>query len=126
MPPNRIVASFTPIVAVAAGAAATWLADNVPGLEVSAGQLEAIFIAGLVAVLAPAGQWLYGAQKYERHEQELERQALAADMEAAARAGEPEPYGYDDDYDDYDGYGDYDEDYEAALAEGEQPAPVGG
>jgi hypothetical protein len=139
MPPNRIVALFTPLIALASGALATWLADNVSGLEVSAGQLEAIFLAGLAAVLAPAGQWLYGSQKYERHQEELERRALDADAEAAARASEPDAYydddAYDDGYDEDDDYdaapeaGEYDDDaddYEAALAEDEQPAPLGG
>ena len=139
MPPNRIVALLTPVIALASGALATWLADHVPGLTVSAGELQAVFIAGLAAVLAPAAQWLYGAQKYERHQAELERGALDADAAAAARASEPDAYddyaydgGYDEDDDDYDASpeaGEYDDDaddYEAALAEDEQPAPLGG
>jgi hypothetical protein len=89
--------------------------------------------------VAPAGQWLYGSQKYERHQEELERRALDADAEAAARASEPDAYydddAYDDGYDEDDDYdaapeaGEYDDDaddYEAALAEDEQPAPLGG
>jgi len=143
MPANRIVALFTPVIALAAGAAATWIADIVPGLDsASAGEMEALFFAGLAAVLAPAAQWLYGAQKFERHEAELENQALEADTQAAARESEvglygDEPGGYgpedefEDDYDD--GYDDDpepedddDEVFETALAEDEQPVPAGG
>jgi hypothetical protein len=137
MPANRIVALFTPVIAVAAGATATWLADTIPGLEVSAAQLEAVFVGGLAVVLAPAAQWLYGAQKHERHEAELEAKALEADTQAAARAGELDQYdmGPDDYFDEYEEYG-YDDDdpeageddadFEAALAEDDdQPVPAG-
>ena len=131
MPPNRIVALLTPFAALAAGAASTWLADNVSGLDLQAGQLEAIFLAGLAAVLAPAAQFLYGAQKSERHEQELEREALEADREAAELAGFEEVYDDELAYDDYDEDDEdelydedesYDDDYEAALEEGAEPA----
>jgi hypothetical protein len=111
MPPNRIVAALTPVVALAAGSAAAWLSDVLPEeLGVSAADMEAFFIAGLLAVLAPAAQWLYGAQKHERHQAELEQQALAADTAAAAAVGEAElaTAGYDP-YDD-DSYDDYDDD----------------
>jgi hypothetical protein len=131
MPPNRIVALFTPIIAVAAGGVATWLADNV-GLNVDQGELQAVFVAGLLAVLAPAAQWLHGNQRWERYQQDLDQAALQADTEAAARAGDAgeEPY-EDDEYDDYedDGYDDdedgVDEDYEAARDEPGEPATVG-
>jgi hypothetical protein len=123
MPPNRIVALLTPVVAVAAGGAATWLAEM--GLDVDAEELQAVFIAVVAAVLAPAGQWLYGSQKFERHQEELERKALEADTEAAAR--DSDAY-YEDGYDD-DLYGE-DEDlevaYAAVLAEDEPPASNGG
>ena len=65
MSPNRIVALVTPVCALAAGWAATWLADNVPGLDVSKESLQAVFIAGAVAVILPALQWLHGWQKWE-------------------------------------------------------------
>jgi hypothetical protein len=65
MSPNRIVALVTPACALAAGWAATWLADNVPGLDVSKESLQAVFIAGAVAVILPALQWLHGWQKWE-------------------------------------------------------------
>lgn len=117
MPPNRIVALFAPFIALAAGVAATWLTDHVSGLDVTPGQLEAIFIATLTAVLAPAAQWLHGSQKLAHVEAELERAALDADRRATelvlAEPYEPED---DDDYDEYevDELGD---DYEAARDE---------
>lgn len=135
MPPNRIVALLTPVIAVAAGGAATWLADNV-GIQVSQSQLQAVFVAGLLAVLAPAAQWLHGFQKYEQHQQDLDHQALQADADAAARASavDEEPYDegaddYGDDYDD-EGYEDDDEgavddEYAAARDETDQPATIG-
>ena len=137
MPPNRMVALLTPVVALGAGGAATWLADNL-GIQVDAAELQAIFIAAIVAVLAPAAQWLYGSQKFERHQAELEQLALKADTESAAQASEAEmeaaagAYEDEDDdgeYDDDDGYDDeyaaaddddYDDDYESAREE--QPA----
>ena len=128
MPPNRIVALFAPFIALAAGVAATWLTDHVSGLEVSPGQLEAVFIATLTAVLAPAAQWLHGSQKLSRIEAELERAALDADTRASELAGsrdletayEPED-GYEEEYepeDLEDGYG-------AALDDELEPAPAG-
>lgn len=132
MTPNRIVALLTPVLAVAAGAASTWLADNVSGLEIEAGQLEAIFVAGLAAVLAPAAQFLHGGQKYERHEQELEREALEADREAAEQVALDDAYaaGGADEHDEYDEYDEYDDEddedlYAAARDEGAEPALSG-
>jgi hypothetical protein len=136
MPPNRMVALLTPVVALAAGGVATWLADNL-GIQVDAAELQAIFVAAIVAVLAPAAQWLYGSQKFERHQAELERLALKADTESAARTAEAEMEAAaayedeaEDDADDYDDdghddeYADDDEDdyddYESAREE--QPA----
>jgi hypothetical protein len=74
MSPNRIVALVTPVCALAAGWAATWLADNVPGMNFTKENLQAVFIAGAVAVLAPAAQWLHGWQKWEQRNED----ALAA------------------------------------------------
>src|SRR5262245_52656910 len=117
MPPNRMVALLTPVVALAAGGAATWLADNL-GIRVDAAELQAIFVAAIVAVLAPAAQWLYGSQKFERHQAELEQLALKADTESAARAADADmeaaaayedEYDDEDDGDDADGY--YDDEY---------------
>ena len=121
MPPNRIVALFAPFIALAAGVAATWLTNHVSGLEVTPGQMEAIFIAALTAVLAPAAQWLHGSQKLSQIEAQLERAALDADTRASELAGPPE-------LDPDEGYDDEDEaladDYEAALDEPE-PVPSG-
>jgi hypothetical protein len=83
MTPNRFVALITPVCALAAGWAATWLADNVPGLNVNADQLQAVFIAGAVAVLAPALQWLYGWQKYEARQAAAEQLAVLEDRQTA-------------------------------------------
>jgi hypothetical protein len=129
MPPNRMVALFTPVIALAAGSAAAWLADL--GFDVSANEIQAVIIAALVAVLAPAAQWLSGSQKYERHQAELEQLALVADTKAAEQTAEAEMNAagydddeddgyYDDDGDDYYDAGDDDDDYEAAREE--QPA----
>ena len=116
MPPNRIVALFAPFIALAAGVAATWLTNHVSGLQVSPGQMEAIFIAALTAVLAPAAQWLHGSQKLAHVEAELERAALDADTRAAEIAGAPEPDPVEE-YDDAGEYGDEDDAYEDALEE---------
>jgi hypothetical protein len=125
MSPNRIVALFTPAFALAAGWAATWLADNVPGMTVSADQLQAVFIAGALAVLAPAAQWLHGWQKYEER-------MVAADQTAAlvdAVAAESEP-----DLDDLelpeedDELGDLEEElaeFDEVAVEDEEPVPAG-
>ena len=125
MPPNRIVALFAPFVALAAGVAATWLTDHVSGLDVSAGQLEAVFIAALTAVLAPAAQWLHGSQKLARFEAELERAALDADTRAGEIAGEQDLIEGEDDYGEYeDEPEDPAADYADALDEPE-PVPAG-
>ena len=125
MSPNRIVAMLTPIFAVAAGACATWLAEHFPTLDVPASALEEIFIAGALAVLAPALQWLYGWQKWEAREAEAQ---LAAEK---AEAGVPDvavQVTTDDDVDEEElddlDLGADDEDLEAELAalEAEEPA----
>jgi len=121
--PNRIVALFAPFVALAAGVTATWLTEHVSGLEVSAGQLEAVFIAALTAVLAPAAQWLHGSQKLDRIEAEIERAALDADTRTAELAAEPDP-GTDEDYGEYEDEPAGGDDYAAALDETE-PIPAG-
>lgn len=123
MPPNRIVALFAPFIALGAGVTATWLTNHVSGLQVSPGQMEAIFIAALTAVLAPAAQWMHGSQKLAHVEAELERAALDADTRAAEMAGAPELDPVEA-YDEADGYGDEDDAYEDALDEAEA-APSG-
>jgi hypothetical protein len=91
MTPNRLVALLTPVCALAAGWAATWLAKHVPGVNISADQLEPIFIAGAVAVLAPAAQWLYGWQKYEERAAQAEVVAGVADAAPIPEAFEELP-----------------------------------
>jgi hypothetical protein len=130
MSPNRIVAMLTPVFALAAGACATWLAEHFPTLDVPASALEEIFIAGALAVLAPALQWLYGWQKFEAREAEAQ---LAADK---AEAGVPdvavmvttdESDGELDELDDLD-LGADDDELEAELAalEADDTVPAGG
>jgi hypothetical protein len=114
MSPNRIVAMLTPIFALAAGACATWLAEHFPALDVPASALEEIFIAGALAVLAPALQWLYGWQKWEARQDEAQ---LAVEK---AEAGVPDvavqvTTDDEDELDDLD-LGVDDEDLEAELA----------
>jgi hypothetical protein len=124
MTPNRIVATLTPVFALAAGACATWLAEHFPTLDVPASALEEIFIAGALAVLAPALQWLYGWQKFEAREAEAQ---LAAEK---AEAGVPDvavQVTTDDDVDEEElddlDLGADDEDLESELAalEAEEP-----
>ena len=119
MPPNRMVALLAPVVALAAGGAATWLADNL-GIDVDPNELQAIFIAAILAVLAPAAQWLYGSQKFERHQSELDRIALQPDTTAADQAAEAEmdtATGAYEDEDDEDDGDDDDDEYAAAVDE---------
>jgi hypothetical protein len=86
---NRVVALMTPLAAVAAGAVATWLAENFPGVDVSQGALEEIFIAGALVVVAPAAQWLHGWQKYETREAEAAKEIAVAHALAADQQLEP-------------------------------------
>jgi hypothetical protein len=100
---NRVVASLAPIAALAAGSCATWLAEHFPGINVPASALEEIFIAGAVAVLAPALQWLYGWQQHEKRESEAElavekAQAGVSDVTVKVDSEEPEDF-FDDETD---------------------------
>jgi hypothetical protein len=94
MSPNRVVAVLTPLVfAPAAGAIAAWIANNIPGAEISAQNLEEVFIGGALIGLAPAAQWLHGWQKYETRQAEQENAVELANMPAGvpvAAASEPE------------------------------------
>jgi hypothetical protein len=141
MTPNRIVATLTPVFALAAGACATWLADHFPGINVSADALEEIFIAGALAVLAPALQWLYGWQKHEQREAEAMIRADQAEAgipdvavavtnedaadEPAAEEAAAEP---DEDFEDLDlGEDEGIDELEGVdeMAEEEEPVPTG-
>jgi hypothetical protein len=130
---NRVVALLTPLFATAAGAVATWLAENFPGVDISQGALEEIFIAGALAALAPAAQWLHGWQKWEAQQAEAQKEiALANAAPPELLAAEPiadetvfDEYGGIDELDMWD----YDEELdeaEAVLTENEEPAPSGG
>ena len=124
MSPNRIVALLTPAFALAAGWAATWLADNVPGMTVSADQLQAVFIAGALAVLAPAAQWLHGWQKYEERLGAADQ--IATVVDAAGAESEPD---LDDlalaDDDDLDDLEEELAEFDDVAAEDEEPVPAG-
>jgi len=92
MSPNRIVAVLTPLVfAPLSGAVATWIANNVPGAEISQRNLEEVFIGGALIGLAPAAQWLHGWQKYESRkadeEAAIELANVASPAASAASAG---------------------------------------
>lgn len=138
MTPNRIVALITPACALAAGWAATWLADNVPGLDISKENIQAVFIAGALAVIAPALQWLHGWQKWEERSeaQTLAAQqgfpgatpiALAVDDGGAVEAATADFSDDDDgdvDGDDFDDLVDFD-DLEDTSVDEEEPVPAG-
>ena len=125
MSPNRIVALLTPVFALAAGWSATWLADNVPGMTVSADQLQAVFIAGALAVLAPAAQWLHGWQKYEERMVAADQTASVAD--AAIAEAEPDLDDFELPEDD-DELGDLEDElaeFDDIAVEDEEPVPAG-
>lgn len=98
MPLNRLVALLTPVFALAAGACATWLAEHFPGVTIPEDTLQEIFIAGAVAVLAPALHWLHGWQKFEARDALAVAAAQASDDATAA----PESALDDDEDDDWD------------------------
>jgi hypothetical protein len=135
--PNRIVALLTPLVfAPLAGVAATWAAENLPGVTVPRESIEEIFIAGALIALAPAAQWLHGWQKWEQGKQ-------AADLAAATGFGvqpvpppleEAPPEEIDvaeDDFpeleglDEVDDLDDFDEFEDTSVSEDEQPVTAG-
>ena len=121
MSPNRIVALVTPVCALAAGWAATWLADNVPGMTVSRDSLQAVFIAGAVAVLAPALHWLHGWQKFEQRNEEaltVAAHGFAPETPDVAPVAATAPAD-DDDFDDLDDLADFDDLEDTSIDEGE-------
>ncbi len=136
MSPNRIVALVIPVCALAAGWAATWLADHVPGMNISADSLQAVFVAGAVAVLAPALHWLYGWQKWEARQADALDAAARGVVPAAPVAvpvavaappveDELEPADEDDDdFDELDDLVDFD-DLEDTSVDDEEPVPAG-
>jgi hypothetical protein len=132
---NRIVALLTPLVfAPLAGVISTWAAENLPGVNIPAGEVEKIFIAGALIALAPAVQWLHGWQKWEaRKDGEL---AVAAATLVGAPViaevmppPEPEPELAEEDLEDFDldeldELDDFDE-YEDTSVSEDDTVPVG-
>lgn len=86
MSPNRIVALLTPVCALAAGWVASLIAQNFPDANISKESLQAVFIGGMAAVIAPAWQWMHGWQKYEARQSDAEQLALASDAALGAAA----------------------------------------
>jgi hypothetical protein len=131
---NRVVALITPACALAAGWAASWLAEHVPGIGVTKENLQAVFIAGAVAVLAPALHWLHGWQKWEaRNDAEL---AIAARgfpdpaptvvVDEGAAVDEAALDISDDELDDeFDDSVDFDEFEDTSVTDEEEPVPAG-
>ena len=126
MSPNRIVALLTPGFALAAGWAATWLADNVPGMTVSADQLQAVFIAGALAVLAPAAQWLHGWQKYEERMVAADQVSSIQDAVSADSELELDDLELVADDDELDDLEDELAEFDDVAVEDEEPVPAGG
>jgi len=131
---NRIVALITPAAALAAGWAASWLAEHVPGLGVTKENLQAVFIAGAVAVLAPALHWLHGWQKWEaRNDLELAVAARGFPDQAPTvvvdDGGAVDEVAFDvsddEDIDEFDDSLDYDEFEDTSVIDEEEPVPAG-
>ena len=129
MSPNRIVAFLTPLVfAPLAGVISTWAAENLPGVNVSQGAMEEIFIAGALIALAPAAQWLHGWQKWEQQREAEVAIAGATITGATAEALPPqEPDLTDEEFehlDELDELDDFDE-FEDTSMDEDEPVPVG-
>jgi hypothetical protein len=88
MPPNRIVAVATPLVAPLAAAFAAWLSQNVPGIDIPAATMEEIFFVVLGVVAALALQFNHNRFKWDVEEQRAT---------AASEAIEPDSFEVDDD-----------------------------
>jgi hypothetical protein len=86
VPPNRVVSLLTPTVfAPLAGAIAAIVANNAPGLDVSADSLQAIFIAGATIAFGSSGIWMKGWQDQQKRDAEA---ALAGAAVSAADVAE--------------------------------------
>jgi hypothetical protein len=128
--PNRIVALITPFCALAAGWVASWIAQNFPNADISKESLQAVFIGGMLAVIAPAAQWLHGWQKFEERQAETDRLAIVADAVATAPELEEdlEPEGLfeeDLDVDDLDELDEFEDLEEEFGADEQEPVPTG-
>jgi hypothetical protein len=129
MSPNRIVAFLTPLVfAPLAGVISTWAAENLPGVNVSQGAMEEIFIAGALIALAPAAQWLHGWQKWEQQREAEVAIAGATIGGPTAEALPPQELDLTDedfeDLDELDELDDFDE-FEDTSMDEDEPVPVG-
>jgi len=71
LPPNRVVMLFGPVVAIIAGAVASWLATHFPGLNLDTSSTAGMitqginFAIGALVTLALQHKWLAGWQQYE-------------------------------------------------------------
>lgn len=92
-PPNRIVVLLTPFVFVpAAGYVSTWVARNVPGVQLSSTTLLGVFVSGSLAALAAATKWLDGWQKHEAWKAHAELLPFASNQNIHVRHhGTPGP-----------------------------------
>ncbi|HET8758576.1 MAG TPA: hypothetical protein VFM58_21325 [Solirubrobacteraceae bacterium] len=90
MPPNRIVALATPLVAPLAAAFAAWLSQNVPGVDIPADAMEEIFFAVLGVIAALALQFNHNRFKWDAAEQAAT---------TTADTTEPDDFEIDDDDD---------------------------
>jgi hypothetical protein len=127
MTPNRIVALITPVCALAAGWAASWLAENVPGLDVSKESLQAVFIAGALSVLAPALHWLHGWQKWEERQENaiaIAARGFPDQTPTVDEGGAVEDFAFEDDGPEFDDLLDTDE-FEDTAVEEEEPVAAG-
>jgi hypothetical protein len=89
--PNRAVAVLTPLVfAPLAGAISVLVAKYAPGVDISSGSLEAVFIAGATIAFAKAGLWLKGWQQHELHQDGVDAAAAPAGADDEPDLG-PDP-----------------------------------
>ena len=133
MSPNRIVALLTPVCALAAGWVASLIAQNFPDANISKESLQAVFIGGMAAVIAPAWQWMHGWQKYEARQSDAEQLAMASDAALGAAAAPDAGLEDDDDLDldlelseeDLDDLDDFEDLEDEFAADEQEPVPAG-
>ena len=134
--PNRLVAVLTPLVfAPLAGAISVFAADHIPGLNISSGDLQQVFIAGALIAFGKAGLWLKGWQDWEKAQSAVPADVvndlgLAAAIDPGAESVADDPDVSDDpaladadpdldpDDDDDDGDADFDDDEWQPHADG--------
>jgi len=99
--PPRVVAIATPLVfAPLAGAITAFAAKHAPGVDLDAGQLQAIFITGATIAVAKSGLWMKGWQDFEKRQEMLPADALEPANAATSMAADGEPdidQAFDDD-----------------------------